>query len=71
MSKPTTTHEPQTPPSDMLCPRCGRAELVAQHCKSICEQCGYVESCEDIFPVNRPIPVPEAETARPPSRGMA
>lgn len=71
MSEQTANHEPQTPPSEMLCPRCGRAELVARHCKSICEQCGYVESCEDNFPVNRTDPAPEAETAGPPSRGMA
>lgn len=33
----------------ILCPMCQSAELVARHCKKLCELCGYVESCEDNF----------------------
>lgn len=36
-------------PGAMLCPRCATAYLVRQPCKTLCEQCGYVESCEDNF----------------------
>ena len=35
---------------DGLCPQCQRGQLNSRHCKAICELCGYVESCEDIFP---------------------
>lgn len=32
-----------------MCPQCGRETLTDRHCKVVCEQCGYTESCEDIF----------------------
>lgn len=32
------------------CPVCGGHVLAARHCKVQCENCGYVESCEDLFP---------------------
>ena len=32
------------------CPRCGTA-LFGEHCKLVCSNCGYTESCEDIFPM--------------------
>lgn len=35
--------------SATLCPVCEAAVLVARHCKTLCEHCGYVESCEDNF----------------------
>lgn len=35
-----------------LCPQCARDTLVARHCKLLCLVCGYVESCEDNFPVS-------------------
>jgi uncharacterized protein (DUF983 family) len=34
---------------ELLCPHCASGYLVHRHCKSICERCGYVESCEDNF----------------------
>lgn len=34
--------------SALSCPLCGR-RLVERHCKRLCENCGYVESCEDLF----------------------
>lgn len=38
-----------------LCPRCFASVLMARHCKNICESCGYVESCEDLFaPIAEP-----------------
>ncbi len=47
--------DPSTTPSeDLTCPRCQRGRLTDRHCKSICELCGYVESCEDIFPARPP-----------------
>ncbi len=49
--------------SAWTCPRCGRAELVARHCKRICEQCGYVESCEDNFLPLQDNPRPEDAAA--------
>jgi hypothetical protein len=36
-------------PSGLVCPQCERASLVSRHCKTLCETCGYVESCEDNF----------------------
>ena len=35
---------------DLLCPQCQFGQLESRHCKRICELCGYVESCEDVFP---------------------
>lgn len=35
--------------SAVQCPMCERASLVRRHCKTLCESCGYVESCEDNF----------------------
>lgn len=40
------------PPSS--CPRCGNTRLDARHCKLLCLNCGYVESCEDLFEWERP-----------------
>lgn len=31
------------------CPVCGIATLSERHCKVVCENCGYTESCEDLF----------------------
>jgi len=36
--------------ADDSCPQCGTSDLTARHCKAVCEQCGYTESCEDLFP---------------------
>ena len=38
------------------CPRCETGVLVHRHCRSICENCGYVESCEDNFVPNQANP---------------
>ncbi len=38
------------------CPMCESGILVARHCKSLCERCGYVESCEDNFVPNQENP---------------
>ena len=35
---------------DLLCPQCQLGQLSSRHCKRICELCGYIESCEDVFP---------------------
>ncbi|MCB9851780.1 MAG: hypothetical protein H6819_01690 [Phycisphaerales bacterium] len=35
------------------CPRCGNPRLDARHCKLLCLNCGYVESCEDLFEYSR------------------
>ena len=35
---------------DLKCPQCQLGYLTSRHCKSVCELCGYIESCEDIFP---------------------
>jgi hypothetical protein len=37
-------------PTRHECPRCGSCELFGRHCKLLCPGCGYVESCEDLFP---------------------
>ncbi len=37
--------------NNMTCPQCQLGELTSRHCKVICELCGYVESCEDVFPL--------------------
>lgn len=34
------------------CPVCGIATLSERHCKVLCENCGYTESCEDLFRVS-------------------
>ncbi|HPF37225.1 MAG TPA: hypothetical protein P5081_01465 [Phycisphaerae bacterium] len=41
-----------TPPP-ATCPRCGNSRLDARHCKLLCLNCGYVESCEDLFEYER------------------
>ncbi|MCB9865871.1 MAG: hypothetical protein H6816_04475 [Phycisphaerales bacterium] len=41
------------PALDNRCPLCAAAELIGRHCKLLCPNCGYVESCEDIFPTDR------------------
>ncbi len=52
MTDDTLPHDPPTGWSDDLtCPQCQLGELTSRHCKAICELCGYVESCEDIFPL--------------------
>ncbi len=38
-----------TKSTGITCPQCESATLVRRHCKSLCERCGYVESCEDNF----------------------
>lgn len=43
------TPAPNARPTGLVCPMCGLAVLVRRHCKTLCEQCGYVESCEDNF----------------------
>ncbi len=49
------SHDQSTKRSqDLTCPRCQRGYLTDRHCKSVCELCGYVESCEDIL---RPSPL--------------
>ncbi len=40
--------------NEMTCPQCRLGELTSRHCKAICELCGYVESCEDVFPLVLP-----------------
>jgi len=40
----------------VLCPMCQASYLIARHCKSVCERCGYVESCEDNFVPNQTNP---------------
>ncbi|MBI1826175.1 MAG: hypothetical protein HY287_17835 [Planctomycetes bacterium] len=40
----------------VLCPMCEASHLTARHCKSVCERCGYVESCEDNFVPNQANP---------------
>jgi len=53
MDRDARTHDVSKPQStENDCPLCRNGELVARHCKLICEQCGYVESCEDIFPAS-------------------
>jgi|GEM_PF-1759678 len=39
------------------CPMCESGSLIARHCKRICLQCGYTESCEDNFLPNQENPV--------------
>lgn len=34
---------------ETLCPQCGADSWLHRHCHTICEACGYVESCEDNF----------------------
>lgn len=41
----------------ILCPQCESTFLTNRQCKSICESCGYVESCEDNFVPNQDNPI--------------
>jgi hypothetical protein len=34
---------------ELLCPQCETAVLTRRHCKTVCDACGYIESCEDNF----------------------
>ena len=40
----------------LRCPMCEAATLIRRHCKTLCERCGYVESCEDSFVPNQAAP---------------
>lgn len=51
-TSPTNTAEDSGDSSSVertVCPQCRMGYLIVRHCKSVCEQCGYVESCEDNF----------------------
>lgn len=39
------------------CPLCESAHLTGRHCKFLCPNCGYVESCEDNFVPNQDSPL--------------
>ena len=41
------------------CPQCECGFLVIQQCRLICENCGYVEGCEDNFVPNQDNPKKE------------
>ena len=49
-------------PSSATCPICEAASLQRRHCKSVCERCGYVESCEDNFVPNEENPAGQGQT---------
>ncbi len=52
MTDDTLPHDPSTGWSDDLtCPQCQLGELTSRHCTALCELCGYIESCEDLFPL--------------------
>lgn len=48
-------------PKTQTCPMCETATLRRRHCKSVCEHCGYVESCEDNFVPNEDSPAKPQE----------
>jgi len=56
MTIDSRTNDKATRPTGVMCPMCEAGDLVARHCKSICERCGYVESCEDNFLPNQENP---------------
>ena len=41
---------------NQTCPMCEYLTLERRLCKSVCAQCGYVESCEDNFIPNQSHP---------------
>lgn len=47
-------------PCALVCPCCDHGKLIARHCKRLCENCGYVESCEDNFLPNQANPVDDS-----------
>lgn len=49
MSNHTSNATCDSRKGQVLCPMCETATLVGRHCKTLCERCGYVESCEDNF----------------------
>jgi hypothetical protein len=38
------------------CPQCESGDLVIRQCRAVCDNCGYVESCEDNFVPNQANP---------------
>ena len=58
------TNAAPTGGAELECPVCGRGILTRRHCKTLCEQCGYVESCEDNFIPTQAAP---AESSTEPS----
>jgi len=54
LDRPASGDEKDRHPThgELLCPQCGVAHLSTRQCKRVCEQCGYVESCEDNFVPN-------------------
>ncbi len=49
-----TSNAPSDEPANAKqgpCPVCGNPALQERHCKVLCPNCGYVESCEDLFPL--------------------
>ncbi len=45
----------------LLCPQCEREYLTTRRCRTVCEECGYVESCEDNFLPTRATPKRERQ----------
>ena len=57
MNDTPTSHDPTgSLADDGLCPQCGIGRLIIRDCKVLCESCGYVESCEDVFVPNQDNP---------------
>jgi hypothetical protein len=40
---------------------CGSELFAEQHCKLVCQNCGYVESCEDLFQIPPEDELPDDE----------
>lgn len=47
--KVTRAMDALPPDTGLVCPQCGVGVLHDRQCKRLCDQCGYVESCEDNF----------------------
>ncbi len=42
-------HSPERDTHALTCPACESMTLTHRHCKRLCVNCGYAESCEDLF----------------------
>ncbi len=56
------TNQPRLP-TWRVCPQCNLAPLKPRHCKAVCDECGYVESCEDLMPFAQPVVLAERTMA--------
>ncbi len=53
---------PRANAMNLRCPVCESGDLAIRQCRAVCDNCGYVESCEDNFVPNQDNPATDVAT---------